>query len=398
MSGALEGLVALDLATFVAAPFCCTLLGEFGAEVIKVEQPGVGDDLRRLGHKLAPGVSYMWLVEGRNKKSITCNLREPEGQALIGQLAATADILAENFRPGTMEKWHLGYDELSRANPRLIMVRISAFGQTGPNRERPGFGRIAGAVSGISYVSGYPDRPPVSPGTPTIPDYLAGAMGALGALAAVEHRHRTGLGQVVDVALYEPMLRMLDELIPLYGARGTIRERIGSGTEYVVPHNHYRARDGSWIAIACTNDRMFGRLAVDAMGEPALLTEFSSMEERLRRRVELDARVQDWVGSFDAADVLSRLDAASVPCSRVNSAKDLFEDEHIRSRENLIPIPGPDGTTVWMPGVVPKLSRTPGEVRSAGPAMPGADNEAIYCGRLGLTKDDLAALAKKGIV
>src|SRR5262245_24934922 len=398
MSGALDGLVALDLATFIAAPFCCTLLGDMGAEIIKIEQPGQGDDLRRLGHKPAEGVSYMWLVEARNKKSITCNLREPEGQALIGRLAATADILAENFRPGTMEKWHLGYDELSRANPRLIMVRISAFGQTGPNRARPGFGRIAGAVSGISYVSGYPDRPPVSPGTPTIPDYLAGAMGALGALAAVEHRHRTGLGQVVDVALYEPMLRMLDELVPLYGARGTIRERIGSGTEYVVPHNHYRARDGSWIAIACTNDRMFGRLAVDAMGEPALLTEFSSMEERLRRRVELDARVQDWVGSFDAADVLSRLDAASVPCSRVNSAKDLFEDEHIRSRENLIPIPGPDGTTVWMPGVVPKLSRTPGEVRSAGPAMPGADNEAIYCGRLGLTKDDLAALAKKGIV
>ena len=284
MSGALDGLVALDLATFVAAPFCCTLLGEFGALVIKVEQPGRGDDLRRLGHKPADGVSYMWLVEARNKKSITCNLREPEGQALIKRLAAKADILAENFRPGTMEKWNLGYDELARANPGLVMVRISAFGQTGPSRERPGFGRIAGAVSGVSYISGYPDRPPVSPGTPTIPDYLAGAMGALGALAAIESRHRTGLGQVVDVALYEPMLRMMDEMIPVHAALGKIRERIGSGTEYVVPHNHYQARDGSWIAIACTNDRMFERLTVDAMGQPELRAEFSSMDERIRRR------------------------------------------------------------------------------------------------------------------
>src|SRR5215468_2057719 len=287
MSGALDGLVALDLATFVAAPFCCTLLGEMGAEVIKIEQPGHGDDLRRLGHKPTEGVSYMWLVEARNKKSVTCNLREPEGQALIERLAAGADILAENFRPGTMEKWRLGYEELSRVNPRLVMVRISAFGQTGPKRERPGFGRIAGAVSGASYISGFPDRPPVSPGTPTIPDYLAGVMGAVGALAAIESRHRTGLGQVVDVALYEPMLRMLDELIPLYGAQGTIRERIGSGTEYVVPHNHYRARDGNWIAIACTNDRMFERLTVDAMGRPELRAEFGSMDERIRRREEL---------------------------------------------------------------------------------------------------------------
>src|SRR6266849_8191838 len=349
MSGALDGLVALDLATFVAAPFCCTLLGELGAEVIKIEQPGHGDDLRRLGHKHSPGVSYMWLVEARNKKSITCNLREPEGQALITRLAATADILAENFRPGTMERWNLGYAELSRANPRLVMVRISAFGQTGPNRERPGFGRIAGAVSGASYISGHPDRPPVSPGTPTIPDYLAGAMGALGALAAIESRHRTGLGQVVDVALYEPMLRMLDEMIPVHGALGKIRERIGSGTEYVVPHDHYRAKDGSWIAIAFTNDRMFERLAVEAMKQPALHAEFPSMEERIRRREELDARVQDWVGSFDAAEVLSRLDAAAVPCSRVNSVQDLFADPQLRARENLIPVPGPGGETVWMP-------------------------------------------------
>jgi crotonobetainyl-CoA:carnitine CoA-transferase CaiB-like acyl-CoA transferase len=340
----------------------------------------------------------MWLVEARNKKSITCNLRAPEGQTLIGRLAATADVLAENFRPGTMERWNLGYAELSRVNPRLVMVRISAFGQTGPGRERPGFGRIAGAVSGASYISGYPDRPPVSPGTPTIPDYLAGVMGAVGALAAIESRHRTGQGQVVDVALYEPMLRMLDEMIPVHAALGKIRERIGSGTEYVVPHNHYRARDGGWIAIACTNDRMFERLTTLAMKQPALTTEFGSMDERIRRRDELDARVQEWVGAFDAGPVLAMLDAASVPCGRVNSVKDIFADPHIRARENLIPVPGPDGAPVWMPGVVPKLSRTPGRVTGAGPAMPGAHNEEIYCGRLGLTRDDLAALAEKGVV
>ena len=398
MSGALDGLVVLDLATFIAAPFCCTLLGEFGAEVIKVEQPGRGDDLRRLGHKAGEGVSYMWLVEARNKKSITCNLREPEGQALIMRLAASADILAENFRPGTMEKWNLGYDTLARVNPRLVMVRISAFGQTGPNRERPGFGRIAGAVSGISYISGYPDRAPVSPGTPTIPDYLAGAMGAFGALAAIESRHRTGLGQVVDVALYEPMLRMLDEMIPVYGALGKIRERIGSGTEYVVPHNHYRARDGSWIAVACTNDRMFERLTVDAMGQPDLRAEFPSIDERIRRRDEVDARVRDWIGALDGTEVLARLDGAQVPCGKVNSVKDLFADEHMRVREDLIPVPGPSGRPLWMPGIVPKLSRTPGRVTAAGPATVGAHNEEIYCGRLGLTRDDLAALHDQGIV
>jgi crotonobetainyl-CoA:carnitine CoA-transferase CaiB-like acyl-CoA transferase len=398
MPGALDGLLVLDLATFVAAPFCCTLLGEHGADVIKVEQPVQGDDLRRLGHKPADGVSYMWLVESRNKKSITCNLRDPEGQALIARLAAQADILAENFRPGTMERWKLGYDVLSAVNPRLVMVRISAFGQTGPSRERPGFGRIAGAVSGVSYVSGYPDRPPVSPGTPTIPDYLAGLMGAFGALAAIEHRHRTGLGQVVDVALYEPMLRMMDEMIPVYDALGKIRERIGSGTEYVVPHNHYQAGDGSWIAIACTNDRMFERLAREAMQQPDLLTEFKSMDERLRRRVDLDARVQAWVGSFDSGEVLARLDAASVPCSRVNNAKDIFADEHMRARDNVISVPALDGRPLAMPGIVPKLSRTPGRVDAAGPAAIGAHNEEIYCGRLGLSRDDLAALSRKGIV
>jgi crotonobetainyl-CoA:carnitine CoA-transferase CaiB-like acyl-CoA transferase len=394
---ALDGLSVLDLATFVAAPFCCTLLGEFGAEVIKVEQPGRGDDLRRLGTPARDGLSYWWLVESRNKKSITCNLREPEGQALIKRLAGGADVLAENFRPGTMERWGLGWDDLRAVNPRLVMVRISAFGQTGPYRERPGFGRIAAAMGGLSYVSGYPDRPPVTPGTPTIPDYLAGALGAFGALVALQHRHRSGEGQVVDVGLYEPMLRMLDELIPVYAATGYVRERIGSGTEYVVPHNHYRARDGRWLAIACTNDRMFERLAA-AMGRPGLSGEFPTMAARLERRAELDALVQAWVGEADAREVLARLDAAEVPCGPVASARDLFEDPQVKARENIVEMANPLGGLLSMVGIVPRLTASPGRVEHAGPVAIGAHNEDVYCGRLGLSRDDLRALAARGIV
>jgi crotonobetainyl-CoA:carnitine CoA-transferase CaiB-like acyl-CoA transferase len=398
VSRALEGLRVLDLATFIAAPFCCTLLGEFGAEVIKVEQPGAGDDLRRLGRRPDGGPAFMWLVESRNKKSITCNLRDPEGQALIRRLAAQADVLAENFRPGTMERWNLGWDDLRAVNAGLVMVRISAFGQTGPARERPGFGRIAAAVSGVSYLSGYPDRPPVTPGTPTIPDYLAGTMGALGALVALQHRQRTGEGQMVDVGLYEPTLRMLDELIPAFAATGHVRERIGSGTEYVVPHNHYRTREGSWIAIACTNDRMFERLARDAMGRPDLLAAFATVAERVKRRDEVDGLVGAWVSAFEAREALGRLDAAEVPCSLVNSVRDLFADPQIAARENIVSVPSPLGGLLAMAGVVPRLSATPGAIDHPGPLAVGEHNEEIYCGRLGLTRGDLAALRARGVV
>ena len=397
MARPLEGLTALDLATFVAAPFCCTLLGEFGAEVIKVEQPGVGDDLRRLGRASADGPSYMWLVEARNKKSITCNLRHPEGQALIKRLAVYTDVVAENFRPGTLERWGLGWDALHAVNRGLVLVRISAFGQTGPERARPGFGRIAAAVSGASYVTGHPDRPPVPPGTPTIPDYLAGVMGAFGALAAIHHRTRSGEGQVVDVALYEPLLRMLDEVLPAFAAEGHVRERIGSGTEYVVPHNHYQARDGRWIAIACTNDRMFARLA-GAMGDPALLADFASVKTRIARRAEVDGRVQAWVGARPADEALAILERAEVPSSPVNSVRDLFADPQVAARDNILNATTALGTLVRMAGIVPKLSETPGRVDTLGPQEPGAHNEEIYGGRLGLGREALADLRAHGVI
>ena len=395
---ALDGLTVLDCATFVAAPFCCTLLGEFGASVIKIEQPGIGDDLRRLGRRAADGQPDWWLVESRNKKSITCNLRAPEGQVLLRRLASSADVLAENFRPGTMERWGLGWEALRAVNRGLVMVRISAFGQTGPARERPGFGRIAAAVSGASYLSGHPDQPPVSPGTPTIPDYLAGVFGAFGALTALRHRDHTGEGQVVDIGLYEPMLRMLDELVPVYGATGYVRERIGSATEYVVPHNHYATRDAGWIAIACTNDRMFERLATKALDQPGLVSEFPTMAARLARRAEVDAAVSRWVASLDATEALARLDAAEVPCSRVASVRDIFEDPQVSARGNILAVPSPLGGLLHMVGVVPRLSLTPGDVRDAGRLQVGADNEEIYCGRLGLSRDELAALRARGVV
>jgi crotonobetainyl-CoA:carnitine CoA-transferase CaiB-like acyl-CoA transferase len=410
---ALAGVTVLDLATFLAAPVCATLLGEFGAEVIKVEQPGVGDDLRRLGRRAeaAPGEppsgrgaeaapsSYWWLVEARNKKSITCNLRDPEGQALIRRLVAQTAIVAENFRPGTLERWNLGWDALAAVRPSLVMVRVSAYGQTGPYRDRPGFGRIAGAVGGLSYLSGYPDRPPVSPGTPTVPDYLAGIFATVGALVALRHAERTGQGQVVDVGLYEPVLRILDDAIAVYGGTGHVRERMGSGTESAVPHNHYRARDGRFIAIACTNDRMFARLLKalgrgDLNGDPRMATTAA----RLAHRAEVDTLVADWVAARDPDAVLAALTAEEVPSSLVMSVRDLFDDPQVRDRGNILSIVTPLVGALAMPGVVPRLTETPGAVRHPGPGRPGQDNEEIYGSRLGLSSTELARLRERNVI
>jgi crotonobetainyl-CoA:carnitine CoA-transferase CaiB-like acyl-CoA transferase len=397
---ALVGLTVLDLATFLAAPVCATLLGEFGAEVIKVEQPGAGDDLRRLGQPAAPGgPSYWWLVEARNKKSITCNLRAPEGQALIRRLAARSQVVAENFRPGTLERWGLGWDELARENPALVLVRISGFGQTGPYRERPGFGRIAAAFGGLAYVCGYPDRAPVPPGTPTVPDYLAGVFGALGALVALRHAERTGLGQVVDVGLWEPVLRVLDDAVAVHGGTGLVRERLGSGTESAVPENHYWTRDGRWIAIAATNDRMFARLLEamgrgDLAGDPRLRT----TPARLAHRALVDDLVGAWVAERDAATALAALEGAEVPASLVMSVRDLFEDPHVRAREGILTVMAGELGALRMPGVVPRLEATPGRVEHPGPLKPGEHNEEIYRDRLGLSATELADLRAGGVI
>jgi len=396
---ALAGVTVIDLATFLAAPVAATLLAEFGAEVIKVEQPGAGDDLRRLGRAADGASSYWWYVEARNKKSVTCNLRVPEGQALVKRLVAGAHVVAENFRPGTLERWGLGWEDLSRIRPSLVMLRISAFGQTGPYRARPGFGRIAAAVGGLSYLSGYPDRPPVTPGTPTVPDYLAGVFGALGVLVALRHAERTGQGQVVDVGLYEPVLRILDDAVPVFAGTGHVRERIGSATESAAPHNHYRTRDGRWLAVACTNDRMFARL-LEAMGRADLRDDprLATTRQRVAHREIVDGLVGAWIAAHDAADVLARLEAAEVPSSPVMSVRDLFEDPHVRAREDIVSVVAAGLGAVAMPGVVPRLTATPGAIRHAGPSRPGEHNEEIYCGRLGLTPDQLADLSARGVV
>lgn len=399
-SPALAGVTVLDLATFLAAPLCATLLGEFGAEVIKVEQPGVGDDLRRLGRRAAEGApSFWWLVEARNKKSITCNLRDPEGQALIARLVGGAQIVTENFRPGTLERWNLGWDALSRVNPALVFVRVSGFGQTGPSRERPGFGRIAAAVGGLAYLSGYPDRPPVSPGTPTVPDYLAGVFATVGALIALRHAERTGQGQVVDVGLYEPVMRVLDDAVAVFGATGQVRERIGSGTESAVPHDHYRTRDGRWIAIACTNDRMFVRL-LGAMERPDLRDDarMATTAARIAHRAEVNDLVSRWVAGRRADEALAALEAAEVPSSLVMSVRDLFEDPHVRAREDILTVAAGLLGAVSMPGIVPKLLGTPGEVHAPGPLRPGEHNEEVYGERLGLSRAELDRLRERGVV
>jgi crotonobetainyl-CoA:carnitine CoA-transferase CaiB-like acyl-CoA transferase len=253
----LDGVRVIEISSFIAGPFAATQLAEFGAEIIKLELPGVGDPLRRFGTMTECGDSLPWLSECRNKKSGTLDLRKPEGAEILKQLVAQADVLVENFQPGTLEKWGLGWDVLSAVNPRLIMVRISGYGQTGPYSDRPGFGRIGNAFGGLSFLAGYPDRPPVTPGSATIPDYLAGIYGAMGVLLALRSRDATGKGQVIDIGLYEPVFRILDELAPNFHKNGYVRQRMGPGTVNVVPHSHYPTRDNRWIAIACTNDKIF---------------------------------------------------------------------------------------------------------------------------------------------
>jgi crotonobetainyl-CoA:carnitine CoA-transferase CaiB-like acyl-CoA transferase len=276
----LDGVRVVDVSSFLAGPFCSTQLAEFGAEVFKLELPIVGDPLRKFGTVTECGETLPWLSECRNKKSATLDLRKPEGAELLKRMVKDADILVENFQPGTMEKWGIGWDVLREVNPRLIMVRISGFGQTGPYRDRPGFGRIGNAFGGLSFLAGYPDRPPVTPGSATIPDYLAGLYGALGALLAMKARDKTGRGQMVDIGLYEPIFRILDELAPSFQLNGYVRQRMGPGTVNVVPHSHYPTKDGSWIAIACTSDKIFARLAAAMMALPTYIPIEPAMKEK----------------------------------------------------------------------------------------------------------------------
>ena len=395
---ALEGCRVLDLATFLAGPFCATQLGEFGAEVIKVELPVVGDATRRFGTMTECGDSLPWLSESRNKKCITLDLRKPDGVALIKRLVEQSDVLIENFQPGTMEKWGLGWDVLSAVNPRLIMVRITGYGQTGPYKDRPGFGRIGNAFGGLSFLAGYPDRAPVTPGSATIPDYMAGIYGAMGTLLAMQAREKTGRGQMVDIGLYEPIFRILDELAPAFQHKGFVRQRMGPGTVNVVPHSHYPTKDGRWIAIACTSDKIFARLA-EAMGRPDLAgpDSWGPLANRERDRALVDETVAAWTATFDRADLMLVCETNQVPCGPVYAIDEIFEDPHYAARGNILHMQDSRVGELAVPNLVPRLSETPGAVHWLGEAL-GAHNDEIYKGMLGLEDAEMVRLQGAGVI
>lgn len=381
--GAFAGLKVLDLATFIAGPYCATYLAEFGADVVKVELTGSGDPVRKFGTPTEAGDTLVWLSEGRNKRSIELDLRTPEGAETLRRLAAKADVLVENFQPGTLERWGIGPDVLQALNPRLIIARVTAYGQTGPYSDRPGFGRIANAFSGISFLCGEPDAPPASPGTATLSDYLTGVYAALGVLTALHVRERTGRGQIIDLGLYEGTFRLLDELAPAYARSGFVRQRMGAGTVNAVPHSHYPTKDGKWVAIACTNDKIFGRLAaimdrMDVTGEGI----YGTIGKREARRAEVDAFVSHWTSGMTRDEVLAACEAGQVPCGPVYGIDEIFEDPQYAARGNLVRIEDERAGDLTLPAVCPRLSETPGAIRRAGRAL-GADSDAVLADWLG---------------
>lgn len=395
----MSGVRVLDLATFIAAPFCASILGEFGAEVIKIEQPGSGDPWRRYGTPSArEDSSLAWLTEARNKKSLTLNLRSPEGAEIIRRLVADSDVVCENFRPGTLERWGLGYEALAGINPGLVMLRVSGYGQTGPYRDRPGFARIAHAFGGLTHLAGMPGGPPVTPGSTSLGDYMTGLYGAIGVLMALRQRDRDGRGQYVDLALYEPVFRVLDELAPAFAAAGTVRGREGIGTANACPHGHFECGDGRWVAIACTSDKMFARLA-QAMERPDLAADdsFGRVQARLARRDEVDGIVGDWTASMPRSEVIEHCLAAEVPIGPINDIEEIFADPQYAARDNLLRLVEDAVGEVTVPGVVPKLSRTPGNVRSLGPSL-GSANRDVLGELLGYTESQIQDLKDRGVV
>jgi crotonobetainyl-CoA:carnitine CoA-transferase CaiB-like acyl-CoA transferase len=394
---ALAGIRVLDIATFIAAPFCGTVLGDFGAEVIKIELPDEGDPLRRFGTPSECGDTYVWLSEARNKKSVTLDLRAKEGAALFRELVRHSDVVLENFRPGTLEKWGLGFDALSVVNPKLIMLRVSGYGQDGPNRNKPGFARIAHGFSGLAHLAGEPGRPPVMPGSTSLADYISGLWGAIGVLMALRHAEATGLGQIIDVGLYESVFRLLDEIAPVYAKTGFVRERMGADTVNVVPHSHYETADGRWVALACSSDKMFARLA-QAMGRPDLAGDgpYAAMAARLAHRDDVNGIVAAWVRTMTLERVLAACDQYEVPCGPIYNIKDIFDDPHFRARENVMEVASRAGL-ISIPSALPRMSRTPPRFKHAGVAK-GDHTEEVLGALAGVDAQTLAKLRATKVV
>jgi formyl-CoA transferase len=390
----MQGVKVLELGTLIAGPFCTRILAEFGADVIKVESPDGGDPLRQW-RKLHEGTSLWWSVQARNKKSLTANLKHPEGLAIVRRLAAEADIVVENFRPGVLEKLGLGWDVLSAANPGLVMVRLSGFGQTGPYKDRPGFGAIGESMGGLRYITGFPDRPPVRTGI-SIGDSIAALWAAIGALMALRHREvNGGVGQVVDVALYEAVFAMMESMVPEFDVAGFVRERTGNIMPGITPSNTHTTRDGRHIIIGGNGDAIFRRLML-AVGRADLADDpgLASNAGRDARAIELYGVIDAWVAARDGDSVLAALEAAEVPASSVYSVADMFRDAQFAARGMLEEASLPDGTPMRIPGIVPKLTDTPGSTEWLGPGL-GEHTDAILAG-LGFDAEQITALRAAG--
>jgi len=403
IQGALAGLRVVEMGQLIAGPFCGKTLGEFGADVIKIEPPAdpsrpgsSGGDPLRNWRLLQDGTSVWWQVQSRNKRSIALDLRSTQGQEIARRLIAEADVLIENFRPGTLEGWGLGWEALHALNPKLVMLRISGYGQTGPYRDLPGFGAIGEAMGGLRHLTGEPGRVPVRTGI-SIGDTLAALHGTIGVLMALYHRAvHGGPGQVIDVALHEAVFNVMESLIPEYSAFGAVREAAGSALPGIAPSNAYRCSDG-YVLIAGNGDSIFRRL-MEVVGRPELgsAPELQSNAGRVARVAELDAAIEAWTQSRPIATVLAVLADARVPAGRVYTAKDIHEDPHYRARDMILKQATRDGREIEVPGVVPKLSLTPGTVRSSAPRL-GDDTDAVL-GELGLAPGDISALRAQGAV
>lgn len=396
---ALTGLRVLELGQLLAGPFAGFLLASFGAEVIKVEAPGTGDALRKW-RKLDQGTSLWWRSLARGKRSITCNLREPAGRDLLRRLLADGvDIVVENFRPGRMEAWGLGYEDLRAIDPRIIMVRVSGYGQTGPYRDRPGFANVAEAFGGLRYVTGFPDRPPVRTGV-SIGDSLAGLHAAFATLAAVHERDvvGSGQGQEIDVALYESVLSIMESLVPEYDRQGHVRERTGSALPGIVPSNTYRCADDRYVVIGANSDGLFRKL-MHAIDRPDLADDprLAHNDGRSAHAAQIDAAIGSWTSAHGLPHVLAALRQADIPSGPINTAADLFDDPHVQARQMLESVPLPDGSPLRMARPTPLMSRTPPQSHFAGPDL-GAHNQEIYGGRLGMSDEELARLRADGVI
>ncbi|BBZ45299.1 CaiB/BaiF CoA transferase family protein [Mycobacterium parmense] len=399
VTGPLDGIRVLELGTLIAGPFAGRLLGDMGADVIKVEPPGAPDPLRTWGQAEVDGHHVFWTVHARNKRAVTLDLRRPRGRELFCQLVEVSDIVVENFRPGTLEKWDLGYDALSERNPRIILVRVSGYGQSGPDSHKAGYASVAEAASGLRHLNGFPGGPPPRLAL-SLGDSLAGMFGAQGALAALYRRTVTGRGQVVDVALTESCLAIQESTIPDYDVGGVVRGPSGTRLEGIAPSNIYRTADGSWVVIAANQDTVFTRLCT-AMGRPELAADdrFATHVARGRNQDELDKIIGDWAARRQPGEITETLGAAGVITGPINTVAEVVADPQLRARGMLVEHYDEQlRRNVLGPGVVPVLSESPGGVRNAGPACPGQHNDDVYRGLLGKTADELDELRGLGVL